>query len=94
MAEQLENLDASCDGFDAGRRAEAKRLAVSVRVICHQTPNSTSLLRHLGVDDMIKMIDSVPAEHYRVQRLGGFLVGGGLAFIRAQVDGGSATSVE
>jgi len=44
LKEQLEFLKASADSFDAGFEGEIKRLAVSVRVMVHDTPNSTSLL--------------------------------------------------
>jgi hypothetical protein len=49
LAEQLEFLQASADAFDRGRDGEAKRLAVSVRVLVHETKNSRSLLGQLGL---------------------------------------------
>jgi hypothetical protein len=45
---QLGYIERSCDAFDFGGEDEAFRLAVSLRVIFHQTGSSTSLLRHLG----------------------------------------------
>jgi hypothetical protein len=42
--EQLEFLKLSCTSFDNGFVGEIKRLAVSVRVLVHDTKNSTSLL--------------------------------------------------
>jgi hypothetical protein len=48
LADQLRFIERSCQGFDAGDEAEAQRIATSVRVICHQTVSSTSLLTHLG----------------------------------------------
>jgi hypothetical protein len=48
LADQLRFIERSCQAFDAGDEAEAQRIATSVRVICHQTGRSTSLLTHLG----------------------------------------------
>jgi len=61
LTEQLEHLDASCEGFDQGRQSECKRLASTARVVCRQTDNSTSLLTHLGAADDIAMVDSAPS---------------------------------
>src|SRR5690554_2237057 len=41
-------LQASGAAFDAGHLAEAKRLAVSIRVLVHDTSQSKSLLGQLG----------------------------------------------
>lgn len=46
--EQLGFLSASCDAYDQGNHAEAKRLAATLRVLLHHTDNSTSLLEQLG----------------------------------------------
>jgi hypothetical protein len=48
LADQLRFIERSCEACDAGDEAEAQRIATSVRVICHQTNRSTSLLTHLG----------------------------------------------
>jgi len=48
LAEQLQFLEASADGFDKGFEAEAKRLAVTIRVLLHETASSHSLLGQLG----------------------------------------------
>ena len=42
-------IKSSADSFDAGNTYEALRIATSLRVIFHQTRNSTALLEHLGV---------------------------------------------
>lgn len=44
LEEQLEFLQLSCTSFDNGFTGEIKRLAVSVRVLVHDTNASTSLL--------------------------------------------------
>lgn len=44
-------IEASSLAFDAGKTGEAKRLAVSIRVLLHDTKNSKSLLGLLGWKD-------------------------------------------
>ena len=48
LATQLRFIERSCQAFDAGDDSEAQRIATSVRVICHQTGHSMSLLTHLA----------------------------------------------
>jgi hypothetical protein len=48
FAEQLTFLKNSCASYDAGDTCEAKRIATTMRVLLHQTPQSTSLLTHLN----------------------------------------------
>jgi hypothetical protein len=45
--EQLRFMQRSCAAFDQGAEDEAIRLAQALRVIFHNTPNSTSLVTHL-----------------------------------------------
>ena len=44
-------IEASSLAFDAGKTGEAKRLAVSIRVLLHDSKNSRSLLGLLGCKD-------------------------------------------
>lgn len=46
--EQLSFIAASADSYDRGVEQEAKRIAVSVRVLVHDTKSSKSLLAQLG----------------------------------------------
>lgn len=48
LAEQIDFLENSCASFDQGSEVEAKRLAVTLRVLFHDTGNSKSLLGQLG----------------------------------------------
>ena len=48
LKRQIGFLNRSCAAFDAGQIDEAIRIATAVRVIVHQTKNSTSLLKHLN----------------------------------------------
>lgn len=55
--EELEFLELSADSFDNGFKAEAKRMAVTARVLLHDTKNSTSLLTLLN-KKTIDFVDS------------------------------------
>ena len=62
LAMQLRFIDRSCRVYDEGDQGEAHRIAVALRVICHQ-PNkgkSTSLLTHLGATEISLLSTSVP----------------------------------
>jgi hypothetical protein len=48
LDDHLGFLDRSCDAFDSGHEGEAKRLAVSLRVLFHDTSQSHSLLGQLN----------------------------------------------
>jgi hypothetical protein len=48
LRKQLGFLERSCAGYDAGYKEEAIRIATVIRVLIHDTANSTSLLQHLG----------------------------------------------
>jgi len=48
LSRQLGFLERSCQSYDAGYRDEAIRIATVVRILVHQTKDSTSLLKHLG----------------------------------------------
>jgi hypothetical protein len=52
LAIQLRFLDRSCCAFDEGDEDEAVRIATTIRTIVHQTSHSTSLLRHLGAEEI------------------------------------------
>jgi hypothetical protein len=51
-------LGRSSHAFDAGAEDEAVRLATVIRVLVHDTPNSTSLLTHLGVKEQLTYVDT------------------------------------
>lgn len=48
LEDQLGFLQESAAAFDAGKTREAKRLAVALRTLLHDTPHSRSLLGQLG----------------------------------------------
>jgi hypothetical protein len=51
LDDNVQFLKKSCESFDSGFHAEAKRLAVIIRVLVHDTSNSTSLLKQLDYKD-------------------------------------------
>jgi hypothetical protein len=52
---QLDYLRRSCTAFDEGELNEAARLAVTLRVLFHDTGRSTSLLTLIGARDRLKI---------------------------------------
>lgn len=49
LEDQIRFLEASSNSYDAGFHGEAKRLAVSIRILLHDTRHSISLLGQLGM---------------------------------------------
>ena len=78
LAESRQVLERSADAFDSGYEAEAKRLAVVLRVLLHDTQASHSLLKQLGVKDRLDLLDT--AEPINPQNL---LPTPGLVIMRA-----------
>ncbi|HEX8275514.1 MAG TPA: SEC-C domain-containing protein [Longimicrobiaceae bacterium] len=62
MEEQLQFLEASANSFDMGVTGEAKRLAMAIRILVHDTRNSRSLLGQLGMLGG-KFVDSTHMGH-------------------------------
>lgn len=56
--EHLEFLERSNDAFDQGHLSEAKRMAVSLRVLFHNTKMSHALLHQLDVHKTLTWIDT------------------------------------
>jgi hypothetical protein len=53
LKEQIEFLKRSSKAFDEGYASEAKRMAVVIRLLLHNTNKSHSLLHLLGKDDIL-----------------------------------------
>ena len=47
LTRHLEFIRRSCESYDAGDKAEGLRIAVSLRVLFHDTNHCTSLMTHL-----------------------------------------------
>lgn len=58
LTEQIEFLRTSCELYDQGRKLEAKRLAVTLRVLLHNTTKSKALLAQLGVLDTAEFLNT------------------------------------
>ncbi|GAA1937101.1 hypothetical protein GCM10009689_16990 [Brevibacterium antiquum] len=58
LEEQIEWLKDSAQRYDSGRLHEAKRLAVSIRVLLHDTTMSRSLLSQLDLKDRVLFLDT------------------------------------
>ncbi|MBA7696246.1 hypothetical protein ES703_104889 [subsurface metagenome] len=53
LKEHIQFLIDSCKNYDNGNTSEAKRMAVSIRVLLHDTSNSTSLLKQLDKKNIL-----------------------------------------
>jgi hypothetical protein len=58
LSRHLRFISKSCVEFDSGELDEALRIAVSIRVLFHDTKNSTSVVTYLKVKDSIKLIST------------------------------------
>jgi len=87
--QQLGFLESSAAAYDAGTEPEAKRLAVSLRVLLHDKGRSTSLFTHLGVKDKLPFRNTASEPHPP----GGIVVfDGGLCSIRSTLGEGGGGS--
>ena len=74
LEERIVTLQVLCQAYDSGKYTVAKDIATCLRVLCHDTRHSTSLLCHIGVKDEIQMVSTM--EDYPTDRL--YLFGQGL----------------
>jgi hypothetical protein len=61
LKRQLVFLRNSATAYDAGDVEEAVRIAVVIRVLCHDTPKSVSLLSHLGLKQTLRLVTTAKA---------------------------------
>ncbi len=93
LHENLRFLKASASSFDSGYTSEAKRLAVTIRVLLHDTRKSQSLLGLLGWKQGFSFLDT--ALNYDLRNLMShhglveIRLGDGSASYRAPLDQGS-----
>jgi hypothetical protein len=73
LAEQLRFLAASAQSYDNGFEGEAKRLAVAIRVLVHETKTSHSLLGQVGKRDAMFWDAAVGNESGNVATYGGLV---------------------
>jgi hypothetical protein len=55
---QLKFMNRSCADFDKGEYDEAIRIALTIRVLVHDTRQSTSLLTHMGIKETLSYVDT------------------------------------
>jgi hypothetical protein len=73
LFEQIAFLELSADAYDRGLIGEAKRLAVTLRLLLHQTKSSISLLGQLGLENTSFVDTALPNEHGNVLSYGGLV---------------------
>jgi hypothetical protein len=86
---QIAFIETSAAAYDSGNEPEAKRLAVNLRVLLHDTRNSTSLLKHLAVKDLLPFRNTA-ADPPPVGVL--MMFGGGLCSVEATLGEGGGKS--
>src|SRR5271165_3749777 len=85
LREQLGFLRRSAAAVDAGSKEEAIRIAAALRVIFHDTPNSTSLLSHLHATNTI-IRSMAPDRSNEAAQLRGLKVHGEFSWSLATMD--------
>lgn len=95
LRKQLGFLQRSCAAYDDGHADEAIRIATVIRVLIHNTSNSTSLLQHLNATNIA--LRSTPGEPPSPQvvmyfGLGLFAMGNGASSYRPQLGDGPPIS--
>lgn len=58
LKEQAHFIKASSDAYDNGHEIEAKRIALAIRILVHDTNSSHSLLKQMNKKTQIQYIDS------------------------------------
>ena len=67
LIEQVSQLLRSVDAYEQGHVDEARRMALAIRILLHDTKRQTSLLSHMGLKDAITYYDTAseidPRQH-------------------------------
>ncbi|MGE3346828.1 MAG: hypothetical protein AB7I35_05275 [Ramlibacter sp.] len=58
LSRQMQYLQRSCALYDSGHKDESLRIAVTIRVLFHDTAKSRSLIRQMKVKDIIRVVTS------------------------------------
>ena len=66
MSTHLSFIENSCKKYDQGFHEEALRIAVSLRVIFHDTPKSISILKHLGIKESISLLSTMGGNEEKI----------------------------
>ena len=68
LQRQIGFLKRSCLTYDSGHQEEALRIAVSLRVPFHDTKSSVSLLTHLGVKALARVLSTFEPGYTKIRR--------------------------
>lgn len=60
LRDQPRFLNRSAADFDAGDEAESRRIATTIRTLCHDTPSSHSLLGQMHLLTPLRFPDTAP----------------------------------
>ncbi|MUL85042.1 MULTISPECIES: hypothetical protein [unclassified Mycolicibacterium] len=97
--EHLQFLERSNDAFDQGHLAEAKRMAVSLRVLFHNTKMSHALIPQLGFAQPLRWVDTcgIPDQANMMPQWGLVIMGMRLEtnemFFEPRLGGGAPTAI-
>ena len=89
LKDTIQALEISAEAYDDGREGEAKRLALAIRVLVHNTNSSKSLLGLLGMKSVKFYDTSIPDQPGNLMTYAGItamLIGGGTARYVAPLD--------
>src|SRR6185295_10205561 len=70
LLQQLQFIENSCAAFDRGQPEEAIRIATAARVLFHNTGRSTSLLAHLGAQNIRLLSTIAPMPQFQLDATG------------------------
>jgi|SRR5712671_2624197 len=70
LQQQIGFLERSCVAYDSGNQEEALRIAVSLRVLFHDTSQSVSLLNHLGVKSSVRILSTLETAYTKDPKTG------------------------
>jgi hypothetical protein len=87
LRRQLGFIERSCESYDKGFEDETIRIATALRVLFHDTPQSTPLLKYLGASpNLLTTVRPLPGEVIFFDGIGLFYIGaGGGAQIRPKL---------
>jgi len=89
LDEQIRFLIASSASFDSGFTGEAKRLANTIRIMVHDTKNSTSLFTQLGIKERLYYYNTaIPDSSFGLTGIMTTTAGGGKTEYVAPLDNG------
>jgi hypothetical protein len=74
FSEQLDFIQSSAESYDSGRTSEAKRIALAIRVLVHDTKRSKSLLTQLNKKTALFLDTAEPFDSDSVMTFSGLIL--------------------